>query len=102
MIIKVYGRNCITSKRISHANQKDLNEGIDDVLNDAVNMGLIEFPKDDDQVNKIWEDASNKVVEYWEKYKQLCCGDYMLIDVDSINDVSIPDMVGSDSSIIFE
>lgn len=35
MIVKVYGRNCITSKRISHANQKDLNEGIDDVLNDA-------------------------------------------------------------------
>lgn len=62
---------------------------------------MIEFPEDDNEVNKIIEDAYNKVVEYWEKYKKLYCGDYMLIEVDSINDVSIPDMVANDSNIIF-
>lgn len=101
MIVKIYGRNVVKPKHILPADQNDLNDAVYDLLNEAIDMGLINFPEDDNQANKMLEVAADKVFDYYDKYKQLCCGDYMLVEVNSINDVSIPDMVGSDVSFIF-
>lgn len=104
MLFKVYAQNCVRPKgmRISPVDTKAIDEAVLDVVNTALNEGLVDCSDDEGEVdyaklNRIHE----RVWNYWLKHKNLSAGDWMIQEVDNINQVVVPSICSNDAHIIF-
>lgn len=95
MMFKVYAKNITRPKgmRIIHATSSDLDEAVQDVLNYAMDVGMVDGSNLDA--------AYDKIYNYYEKNHVLNAGDWMITDAESIDDIVIPNMCGNDASLIF-
>lgn len=104
MLYKVYAKNCIrpAGKRIVEATQEDLNKVLCEIVDDAWECGSIALTNEDGDIDdKKYSDAFEKVEAYWNKNKCISSGDYEIVDVESFDDIQIPNKCESDTSIIF-
>lgn len=104
MLFKVYARNCSCAKRISEVTEKDLRNVIDDVLDLALEHGILDITSnnDPDEIDDVKEQqAYKKIWDYWNEYKHISAGDYEIVEKESIFDVQVPNVCYGDDSIIF-
>lgn len=107
MLYKVWAQNCIRPKgrRIIKAYEDDLQEVFDKIFDEAEEAGLIDVFNDDDSVEsddaKVCE-AYDKIKSWWEECKEISPGGYMIVDVESIEDIIIPNVCYNDAGIIFK
>lgn len=104
MLYKVWAQNCVRPKgmRINKATVEDLNKVFNDIYNAACNENLIDDITEEGNINQEELEKHYKMIEdYWEKNKTISAGDYMIVDVESQDDITIPNMCGADTSFIF-
>lgn len=104
MMYKVWANCCIrpAGKRIEDATKKDLDEAAERIFDDAVENHHIDiFTADDDIDHEKEAKAYEKIYKYYEEKKMLNVGDYMIVEAESYDAVSIPDMCGWDTGLIF-
>ena len=103
-LFKVWANNCVRPKgqRIIEAYESDLNEAMDRVYEDALEHGLVDdWDEDGNLDNEKLEAAYAKIRAYWEKNKSLEAGDWMIVEAESISDITVPNMCAGDAGIIF-
>lgn len=102
MIFKVWGQNCRVPKHIEIANDKDLPDAMDDIFNMANELSLIDIEGENgDADGKKIDAAYNEIEAFFEKNRYLGAGDYMIIEAESEDDISIPSMISNDANLIF-
>jgi hypothetical protein len=103
MLYKVYAQNCVCAKRISKATEDDLNHVIDRVYDRASEAGLInDMTEDGEEIDfDKMEKYYDQIRAYFDKNKNISAGDYMIVDVESMDDITIPNACYGDESFIF-
>lgn len=104
MIFKVYANNVRVPQgmRIKEATKEDYDEAVKDVFRSADDSGLIDYVNADDEIDfQKMEVLYDKIHAYFDENKVLEAGDYMIIETESANDITVPNMCGNDASIIF-
>lgn len=81
------------SFKYENASEEDITAAVVEVYKEAVSLGLVD-PKD-----KI--KACQKIRDFLNRTKTLSTGSYIIADLDSLNDFTIPNGYGSDTKIIF-
>lgn len=104
MLYKVYAQNCRAAKRISKATEDDLNHVIDRVYDRASEAGLInDMTEDGEEIDyDKMEKYYDQIRAYFDKNKNISAGDYMIVDVESMDDIAIPNACYGDESFIFQ
>lgn len=104
MLYKVYAQNCRAAKRISKATEDDLNHVIDRVYDRASEAGLInDMTEDGEEIDyDKMEKYYDQIRAYFDKNKNISAGDYMIVDVESMDDITIPNACYGDESFIFQ
>ena len=102
MMYKVWGQNCRVPKHIEMANNKDFSEAMDDIFNMACDLSLIDIDGENGDADGEKIDAAYHEIEaFFEKNRYIGAGDYMIIEADNEDDISIPSMVSNDANLIF-
>lgn len=104
MLFKVYAQNCVRPKgmRIIEASQDALNEVYSKLVDEAINSDAIDVFTDDELDDNKYSAAIDKCEIYFKVHKSISAGDYEIVNVKSIEDISIPNVCYSDASIIFD
>ena len=100
MYFKVYAQNCKAIKPIIEINEKDLDDAIFPLVNNAIEGGLIEFTEDDQATNESINQAYAAARKQLEEEEILNCGDYCIVKQNDVPQER-PNMCGYDS-FIFE
>ena len=104
MLFKVYAQNCVRPKgmRIIESNQNDLDQVMKEIMDEALNNEYIDLLNEDGDIDdEKYSNAYEMIKEYWNDNKCISSGDYEIIEVESRDDVAIPNVCYSDASIIF-
>ena len=104
MLYKVWAQNCVRPKgrRILEATQDDLNKVFDEIYNQASEENLIDDIDENGEFDfSKLEHNYNIISEYWKKNKSISAGDYEIVDVESRDDIRIPNVCYGDTHIIF-
>ena len=108
-IYKVYSQCVRVPKRIHEIDIDDVKEEITNLLNFAGDNGVVNYDKevidkDGDVEYEIdeekYDEYFKKGLDYWEKYKCIGCGDYIIIECE-YDEIEIPNVAGFDT-FIFE
>lgn len=88
--------------RILQATQDDLNKVFDEIYNQASEENLIDDIDENGEFDFSKLEHNYSIIsEYWEKNKSISAGDYEIVDVESIDDIRIPNACYGDAGIIF-
>lgn len=106
MLYKVWAQNCVRPKgrRILEATQEDINKVFDEIYNQALESNLIDDSLDGngDEIDDRKVDMYYSMIRtYWDINKTISAGDYEIVDVESKDDIKIPNACYGDASIIF-
>lgn len=93
MLVKVYAKCCKVNQYIQEVDQDDLFNAIQDIYYDAMDRNIINTVVDNQYLTKIQE--------YFNKNKCISVGDYMIMEVDSLDEITIPNCLGWDTEFIF-
>ena len=104
MLFRVWANCSGRRKKIEEIDQRDLDEAVNEVFDDAMENDMIDIFRDNDPNETDYtkmKKAFDKIWDWWEDTQFLYVGDYMIVEKDSIDEVHIPDMCGYNTSIIF-
>ena len=104
MLYKVWAQNCVRPKgrRILEATQDDLNKVFDEIYNQASEENLIDDIDENGEFDFSKLEHNYSIIsEYWEKNKSISAGDYEIVDVESRDDIRIPNVCYGDTRMIF-
>ena len=109
MLYKVWAQNCVRPKgrRIIKAYEEDLQEVFDKIFDEAEERELIDpyIYYEDGDVDKLDDkkvsEAYDKIKSWWEECKEISPGGYKIVDVESIEDIIIPNACYNHAGIIF-
>lgn len=103
MLYKVYAKNCIRPKgmRIIEASKNDLENVYFQIIDEAVDFGSIDIFADDEVDDNKYSAAYEKCEEYFKAHNKISAGDYMIVNAESLEEISIPNVCYSDASNIF-
>ena len=96
MLVKVYAKCCRVAHYIQEVDQEALIDTIQEVFDDAAERNIINTTDD-----QLIEKYLTEIHEYFNKNKCISAGDYMIMEVDSLDDVTIPNCLGWDTQFIF-
>ncbi len=104
MLFKVYAQNIVrpAGMRIMEADESDLKECFEEIFNEASNNELINILNDEEEVDDSKVDEAYRAIEkFWDSHHCISSGDYMIIEVESREEINIPSSCGNDAGIIF-
>ena len=96
MLVKVYAKCCNVNQYIQEVDQDDLIDAIQEIYEDAEDRNIINTVDE-----KLIEKYLTEIHEYFNQNKRISVGDYMIMEVESLNDVTIPNCLGWDTQFIF-
>lgn len=96
MLVKVYAKCCRVNHHIQKVDQDDLIDAIQKIYDDAEERNIINTVDD-----KLVEKYLTEIHEYFNRNKCISAGDYMIMEVDSLDEVTIPNCLGWDTEFIF-
>ena len=104
MLFKVYAQNVTRpiGMRIMEVGKDELKKCLEEIFNEANDNEWIDILTDEDEVDdaKI-DEAYHAIEKYWDTHHCISPGDYMIVEVENREDIEIPNVCYSDTSIIF-
>ena len=104
MLFKVYAQDITrpAGMRIMEADESDLKGCFEEIFDEANNNEWINILNDEEEVDdsKV-DEAYHAIEQYWDTHHCISPGDYMIIEVESREEINIPGSCASDASFIF-